>query len=455
MTAPVEFRLPVVDGNPDAVLRLARALDDLATCIARERRQVAAVLEQLPGGWSGPGARSVEHPADRFGVDSGRTTAGLRQSAGELSKYAAALQHAHEHHGWSLSRLAALGAIITVTTAAVVVTMGAGAAAAGTVDAEAAAGAADEVTAAADMAEAAAGGAATGLDDAAGTLSGVRAMSAYLAPHLVAAELNAGGTALVHETFDGRIHWSQVVGAGLAGSGASAMTEAFSTDLGAMLSGRSAWVQRLGPHLLQAGAWGAADGAGDFLDSGRVDLRDVAGGFAAGGVGSAGGEVWRAVRQAAKRDAARALLDEAHWAAGRLLGDRPLDLDDDRTLRGHAVERHVDLTVAQAIERLAMRERSSLFLARPVAAQAVGQVLRENRWRVQRWLAGGHGELELVGQYREGFSGVVYGRLLPPTYTRRLVVVLDRRDGLPYIKTAYPKLTPILPTPPPTPPVRP
>lgn len=249
-------------GDPGAARRLATAYDALGGAVRADVRRASAVLNQLGSDWFGVGALGSTRPADMLGHDGARVASALEHSAADLRHYAQRLAKAHEHHGWSLGRLVALGATLTVGVAAVVVTVGAAAPA----EAAAAAAAVDAADAAATAAGTASTGVAGALAQWQGVLAAVRPLAPFVVPHLVSA---GGSTALelASDLVTGRsvdAHALEVAAAiGFTGSAAAGAVEN-------QLAQRSSLLRR----LAESGSWAATGTAGAYADDGAVDPLD-------------------------------------------------------------------------------------------------------------------------------------------------------------------------------------
>ncbi len=438
----VVLHLPLVSGDPEGVHRLAATYLGLAESIEVEVRRAATALEDLRWQWLGRAATSALSPVEQLEVNAATVTSRLRRCAAEFEALAGELERAHEHHGWSIGRLLALGAIVAVTATAVVVTMGAATAAAGAADAALVADAADGAETAAAAAATAGDGTAAALGGDASGLAEIRAFGAFVLPHLAAGEMDAGATAFLHELSSGRINWASVAGAGAAGLGGSAVAEDLGITTGPMLSGAPALVRRAAPHLIEAGVWGAAGAGQDVLDGSPIRVDDILVSAVTGGATSVGREThaaWLTARAAAAATPAA----QARRISVALLAGRP-DLDAHEILGGHALARHV--TLAQPLDsRLAGPGRvrfASAFHSRAVADRAIGQVLLDNSAAIERWLAGSGDRLAVTGRFRDGSAGVVRYRGSPTaTIVERVTVILDRPGGVPRIVTAYPVFT--------------
>lgn len=257
---PRQYVVRRPSGDPDAVRRLATAYDDLATAVAAQTEVAAHVLAALA--WDGLGAHAVTAPEALLQQDAARVARALRESAVDLRAYAHRLQHAHEHHGWSLGRLVALGALVTAGAAAVVVTVGA------TAPAEAALATAiiegaEAATAAADAASAAAAGS---LATWQSLLGAIRPLAPFVVPHLVSAAGSVGFDAIselltVHRV---DVHSLEVAAAvGFAGSDSGAAAESSATGM-----------SDVAKRVMEGGVWAAIGTIGEYADEGP-DLADT------------------------------------------------------------------------------------------------------------------------------------------------------------------------------------
>jgi uncharacterized protein YukE len=249
-------------GDPHAARRLAQAYDDFADAVTAQTATAAHILAALAPIWRGLGAGAAMVPARTLHDDGARVAHALHEAADELRGYARRLQHAHEHHGWSLGRLVAMGAMVAVGAAAVVVTVGAAA------PAEAAAAAV--VVEGAEAATAAAGeagaSAASGMLSASRLLAALRPLAPFVVPHLLSSAAAVGFDAVSQLLTAHRLdpHSLEVSAAvGFAGSGTGALVESRLADEATVL-------RRVG----EAGTWAAAGTAGEYADKGHLDAAD-------------------------------------------------------------------------------------------------------------------------------------------------------------------------------------
>ena len=262
LAPPQHYVVRKPSGDAHAARRLSAAYADLARAVVDETRACAAVLDLLTPVWRGAGARAAESPAHVIAQDGIRVAHALETSANDLRHYAHRLEKAHEHHGWSLGKLVALGAMVTVGAAVVAVTVGAAAPA----EAAAAAAAVEGAEAAADAAAAASSGAAGALVSGRSALAAARALLPFVVPHLV----SAGGAVAVDavsQLLSGHaldVHSLEVSAAvGFAGSTTGGAIER-------QLAGRASLVRR----AAEAGAWAANGTVGAYADDGDVDPLD-------------------------------------------------------------------------------------------------------------------------------------------------------------------------------------
>jgi uncharacterized protein YukE len=438
----LDVRAPLVSGDPVGVTRLAAAYEDLAAVVAATVRDALHVLTGLDGNWIGQAAQAVSGPATALDETAAAMVTSLERTSSELSAYAHQLAQAQEHHGWSIGRLAALGATIAVSAGVVVATLGAASAIAGAADAAVAADAAADAGAAAAAADTAAEATATELTSSMRALTDVRAMSRFVLPHIASGEVDAGVTASLQQLRGGRMDWSQVLGAGSAGLAGSATAEELRMGVAPLLSAAPTVLRATAPHLVEAGAWGAAGGAQDLFAGGPIRPLDVVTGAVTGGATSAGRQsvgIWQDSRAAA---AATPQAQAARISARLLSGHPDLDLHESRG--GHVIARHVGLDVPLQA-RLSGRHRiefASTFHRRDIAEGAISQTLLDNRRVLADWLGGRAPRLQISGRYRDGSAGIVRWRgSTVATTVERVVVVLDRPGGIPRIRTAYPVFT--------------
>ena len=262
LAPPQRYVVAKPSGDPDAARRLASAYDACADALVAQVRVATDVLDRLGAAWRGTSAHAAHEPERVLTEDALRVAHALRQSASDLRHYAHKLERAHEHHGWSLGRLVALGALVTVGVAAVVVTVGAAA------PAEAAAAAA-----AVETAEAASAAAGTASATAASSLAGwqalltaVRPLAPFVVPHLVSAGASVGIESLSDLVAGQRLelHSLEVAAAvGFAGS-----------SVGGTVEKRLLEAPKLVRRLAEGGVWAANGTAGGYADGDELDPVD-------------------------------------------------------------------------------------------------------------------------------------------------------------------------------------
>lgn len=291
MTQPAVHRYVVRKpaGDPDAARWLAAAYDELADDLDAQVRRVTAILAQLHGTWTGRGARASSDPVAQIRADTAHVTRALRSCAADLRTYAARLARAHEHHGFSLGRLVALGAIVTIGAAAVVVTMGAAAPA----EAAAAAAAVEGAEAAATAAEAAGAGAAETLSGWQSAMAVARPLLPFLRPHLVSAAASVGFEATSELVTAHRLSFEPLLVAAAAGFAGSTTSDVVEARLATMPS-----VVR---RVAEAGTWAATGATSEYAKTGHVDpsaaVASATTGFVARDVRNVTGKVHDVIRR--------------------------------------------------------------------------------------------------------------------------------------------------------------
>ena len=244
---PDPISLPVSPhGDPLAARQLADAYRRLAADLDRAGGHVDAIVGDLALRWRGYGATSLRLPQETIDHNLLTVAAACRSAADHLDDYATALHKAQHHHGWSLGKLLAVGAIVTVTAVAVVVTVGA-AAPVGTVAAMEVGEAIVGAEAAAGAATAAETAATTGLSLAGQSMGALRGLVAVALPHLAQGAASSGIDAGFHLA-TGRGVTGRDLGesflAGLLGSATTATTrsalQATERYAGASAAGKAA-----------------------------------------------------------------------------------------------------------------------------------------------------------------------------------------------------------------------
>jgi uncharacterized protein YukE len=262
LAPPQRYVVPKPSGDPDAARHLASAYDACADALVAQVRIATDVLDRLGSAWRGTSAHAAQEPERVLTEDALRVAHALRQSASDLRHYAHKLQHAHQHHGWSIGRLVTLGALVTVGVAAVVVTVGAAAPA----EAAAAAAAVETAEAATAAAGTASATAASSLAGWQALLIGVRPLAPFVVPHLVSAGASVGIESL-SELIAGQsldLHSLEVAAAvGFAGSSVGGTIEKRLVESPTVLR-----------RLAEGGIWAANGTAGGYADGDEFDPVD-------------------------------------------------------------------------------------------------------------------------------------------------------------------------------------
>lgn len=457
LAAPQRYVVPRVHGDPVAVRRLAAGCRQLADALSHAQRRVIAIVHQVDGVWSGPARQASALPVTHLLRDLHALTQALEQVADGLSSYADRLEHAQHHHGFSLHKLVAIGAVVAVSAAAVVVTMGA----AGAVEAAAAGAAVAEATEAAGTAAAAATAAAAGLADSLDLMASLRPLLSFVLPQLTQVEWSAAAVAAYDEATTGRLDWHEIgISAGLSfvGSGVAARA-AIGVRTSRWVQAAPGLVRRIAPHAAESSVWAGVSAADDRLLTGQVELVDVCESFVFSGAGTAGREALRArgiVFHEGDFHYRRALLDGLQ-RPGRIVDagvardmavvrSRAAEFEHGRVDLGtqegpgHTLHRHVgrDGFWLRHRSRFEHRRFTSSYFDRRIANDTVNQVLVANRGAVGRWLAdGGASRLTLRGSAPHDV-GYVIDRRGTIRLARHAFVVLSRDAYGAYVLTSYP-----------------
>jgi uncharacterized protein YukE len=456
--APAHFTIPKIAGDAAAARRLAAGYADLADSVDAASAQVGAIMAALTATWTGAGNAGSMAPVEKVRHDSAALSRALRAASDDMSRYAASLAKAHEHHGFSLHKLVAIGAVVVVSAVAITVTVGAaavveaGAATAAVAGATEAAG--DAVTADLAVGE--------GLAEAMGSVSWLRPLAAFVVPHLLQVEWSAGSVAGYDEATAGRLDWRAIgVASGLSFTGSAAAdgvgARVATTD---WYTGASPGVQHAADGLAQGTLWAGIAGLDDRIVEGRVDGIDMieamlltSSGVTAHDLLQEHGLVFRP-----KTDYHRLALIAALRQPGRILDPeiahemallrQPLDEvvrgDVDLALHegpGHTMSRHVGLTTRQLMTRIRRERlpRASTYWDEQLAQRAVGQALRENSAMIRKWLASNdlhHLRLDYLSNDDVGYTMTRRGRI---KLTRRVVVILKQVDGDVVLVTSFPE----------------
>jgi len=309
------------------------------------------------------------------------------------------------------------------------VTMGAAAAA----EAALAASAAGEATAAAGAAAAASTGAASGLLESTAGLVGMRALLAFVVPHLVQAELSAGFAATMEESVDGHLNWQEIETSAAAGFAGSAGAASAARVAQSVKFARETWplLHALMPHLGQAAAWAGVDASQQEMSGGHISLRELLLSAGMAGAGSALGA--RAI------PVAKAYV--GRQTAEQMLTDG-VDLEaHEGTDLGHTLLKHVNVTDAYLQQRAPNTKwGASRFYDRETAERAINAALAKYSDEFRAFAAGSRPRDWL--RVKVDFPVGVVVRPDGTTAEARQVVVWFLRDADgPYSSSAYPELS--------------
>jgi uncharacterized protein YukE len=185
---------PMPAGDAEALRRLAADWRELAELLDTEAQRASGEIARLQRDWAGPGSLAAPVPLRRLVDDTATVCRALRTAAEQAETLATAMQASRDRHDWSWRKATAIGAVVVVSAAAVVVTVGtAGAASPGAAAAETAAvgAAAAEMAAASTAAVVARAAAARGLLAVAQLTRAVEVARAVVVPRLVLASMQA------------------------------------------------------------------------------------------------------------------------------------------------------------------------------------------------------------------------------------------------------------------------
>jgi uncharacterized protein YukE len=444
---PRQYVVPTIHGDPAAAHRLADAYRELADAISAAQLRCGHIVNDLSRAWRGVGHRGIDAPVEAFLQGAGRLIRMLREAATELDVYGRHLEKAKHHHGFSLHKLLVVGAIVTVSVAAVVVTVGA----AGVVEAAAATAAVGGTIEAAGAATAADLSAAAGVDVALDGASSLRPLLAFVVPHLVQVEWAAGGTAAWNELTLGRLDWGQITA-----NGAVAFVGAGSATAATKLAADTAWAS---PQLIEGTAWAAAAAGDDELVNHRISLLDVSESFVVAGGGTLGRDALREHDLwPAETDYRREALINLRHQKG-LIADRGIahELsvlrqsareiqrgDFDLTLHegpGHTIGRHVGRTASELRARVRANRRistASTYWDDNTANDSIRLAIAASQPAIARWLAAGSVaplRLHITAPFDVGFAVNASGRVW---FVRKALVVLrSDKTGI-WVLTSYP-----------------
>jgi uncharacterized protein YukE len=446
LSAPICYTVPKVKGDPDAAYRLATAYRDLAGSLSVEHGRATSVIGELARGWRGTGEGGIDAPVQAFRRDATRLAHLLSSTAGELDTYGKQLETAHHHHGFSLHKLVAIGAIVVVSATAIVITLGA----AGVLEAAAAAAAVGTATEAAGAAAAADVAAATGVDSALEGMSALRPLLTFVVPHLVQVEWAAGGTALWDELSVGKLNWREI-----SENGALAFVASGAATKATALAGDSHW---LTPHLIEGTAWSGAAAGDDELTNHRISLLDVSESFVLAGGGTMARDglrergMWPAepdyrhealvnlIHQRgviADPAIARELAGLRQTAAELTRGDVDLRIHEGP---GHTIDRHIGKKASELLVRVRTSHIrfASTYWDNASANDTIRNALSTHDRELARWIAAGSAQmlrLRVTMPYDLGYAVNAAGRL---TFVRQAIVVLRRDSAGIVLVTSYP-----------------
>jgi uncharacterized protein YukE len=454
---PTHYSIPKIVGDAAAAARLAAAYADLADAVDAASSHAGGVMAALTASWRGVGSTGSTVPAEKIRHDTTALARALRAAGDDLARYARSLEKAHEHHGFSLHKLVAIGAVVAVSAVAITVTVGAaavveaGAATAAVAGATEAAG--DAITAEVAVDE--------GLSTAMSSVSWLRPLAGFVVPHLMQVEWSAGSVAGYDEATRGRLDWRAIgIAGGLGFVGASAGDLADSriaaTD---WYDGASPIVQHATTALTQGTTWAGVAGLDDELVEGRVARADVieallltGGGYSAHDLMQERGIVFRP-----EPDYHRAALIAALRQPGRIVdpelahemallrqplaevvrGDVDLALHEGP---GHTLSRHVGLDTQQLMRRVRRQRlpRASTYWDEPVAQRAVNETLRAKSATIREWLASNPDRRLELRHLSNDDVGFTLNRRGQVVLTRRVVLILEQVEGRIELVTSFP-----------------
>jgi hypothetical protein len=450
------FTVPVIDGDTTAARRLGTAYLDLADAVDAAASQVGLIMAQLTAQWRGVGSTGSTVPVEKIRHDSAALSAVLRTAGHDLLTYGNALDKAQEHHGISLHKLVAIGAVVVVSAAAITVTVGAAA----VVEAGAATAIVAGATEAAADATAADIAVSDGLVAAMSRVASLRPLLAFTVPRLAIAEWSAGSVASYDEATDGRLNWRDIgLAGGLAFFGA-AMTDEIDSRLAATdwYDGASPGLRHGANALAEGTIWTGIAGLDDRIVEGRFDKVDLIEALLITGGGTAAHDLLEdSGLLFQKPDYRRAALIAGLHQPGRIVDaelahemallHQPLDEvvsgDVDLALHegpGHTIGRHVGRTTEQLMARIRRERlpRASTYWNEQVAQKAVGETIRANGATIRGWLESNAQKPLQIKHLSNDDVGFTMTKRWHITLTRRVVVVLKEVDGQLRVLTSYP-----------------
>jgi hypothetical protein len=451
-----EYTIPVIVGDVSAASRLGAAYLELADAVDAASSQVGLVMAQLTATWRGVGSMGSTVPVEKIRHDSAALSSVLRTAGHDLIDYAGALEKAKEHHGFSLHKLIAIGAVVVVSVAAVTVTFGAAA----VIEAGAATALVAGATEAAGDATVADIAVSEGLASALSRVAALRPLLAFVVPHLAVAAWSAGSVAGYEELTDGRLNWRDIgIAGGLSFFGA-AINDAVTSRLAATdwYEGASPAV-RYGTNALAEGTlWTGVAGLDDRIVEGHFDRTDLVEALLITGGGTVAHDMLKdSGLLFQKPDYRRAALIAGLHQPGRIIDAdlahemallrQPLDDvvrgDVDLALHegpGHTISRHVGRTTQQLMARIKRERlpRASTYWNEEIAQKAVNETLKANSAKIREWLATNPQKPLQIKHLSNDDVGFTMTRKQRIILTRRVVVVLKNVDGQLRLLTSYP-----------------
>jgi uncharacterized protein YukE len=451
-----QYTIPVIVGDVSAANRLGAAYLDLADAVDAASSQVGLVMAQLTASWQGVGSMGSTVPVEKIRHDSAALSSVLRTAGHDLTDYAAALEKAKEHHGFSLHKLIAVGAVVVVSVAAITVTVGAAA----VIEAGAATALVAGATEAAGDATVADIAVSEGLASAMSRVTALRPLLAFVVPHLAVAEWSAGSVAGYEELTDGRLNWRDIGIAGGLSFFAAAVNDAVTSRLAETdwYDGASPATRYSTNALVEGTLWTGVAGLDDRIVEGHFDKTDLVEALLITGGGTVAHDMLKdSGLLFQKPDYRRAALIAGLHQPGRIIDAdlahemallrQPLDEvvrgDVDLALHegpGHTISRHVGRTTKQLMARIRRERlpRASTYWNEEVAQKAVNETLQANSAKIREWLATNPQkplQIKHLSNDDVGFT-MTKGRRI--ALTRRVVVIIKRVDGELRLITSYP-----------------
>jgi hypothetical protein len=450
------FTVPVIVGDSPAARRLGTAYLDLADAVDAAASQVGLIMAQLTASWRGVGSMGSTVPVEKVRHDSAALSSVLRTAGHDLIDYGNALEKAEEHHGFSLHKLIAVGAVVVISAAAITVTLGAAA----VVEAGAATAIVAGATEAAADATAADIAVSEGVAAAMSRVASLRPLLAFAVPRLTIAEWSAGSVAGYDEATVGRLNWRDIGLAGGLGFFAASVTDAVDSKLAATdwYGGASPVVQHGTNALVEGTIWTGVAGLDDKIVEGHFDKIDLIEALLITGGGTAAHDLLKESGLLfQKPDYRRAALIAGLHEPGRIadvelahemaLLRQPLDEivhgDVDLALHegpGHTISRHVGRTTHELMARIRRERlpRASTYWNEQVAQKAVSETIKANSARIRAWLATNPQKRLEIRHLSNDDVGFTMTRRRRIILTRRVVVVLENVHGRVELITSYP-----------------